>query len=143
MRRSIAVQPPAVRIDATPWPTAIIESPSIRTPPHSGSPHSSASGSDHRRSEPGDQWGPQKRSHDGAIAWAFLGEVTAKRDVPLRRDAHAKADVVHRLKAGDKVQIVGTQVAANRVRWAMIEYAPGKVGRALLSAFEPDRWPTV
>lgn len=93
--------------------------------------------------EPGDQWGPQKRAHDGALAWAFLGEVTAKRNVPIRKDAHANAPVVHRLKAGDRVQIVGTHKAANKTVWAFIEYAPGKVGRSLLSAFEPYRWPTV
>lgn len=93
--------------------------------------------------EPGDDWGPQARTHDGAIAWAFLGEVRAKRDVPLRKDASPLAEVVHRLKTGDAVRIVGTYKAKNKTVWAMLEYAPGKVGRAVLSAFNPYRWPTV
>lgn len=93
--------------------------------------------------EPGEDWGPQTRTNDGAIAWAFLGEVRAKRDVPLRKDASPLAEVVHRLKTGDAVRIVGTYKAKNKTVWAMLEYAPGKIGRAVLSAFNPYRWPTV
>lgn len=93
--------------------------------------------------KPGTDYGPQKRAHDGAIAIAFQGEVRAKRNVPLRKDAHAKAAVVHRLQTGETARIVGTYVAANKTRWAFIEFAPGKVGRAPLSAFDPYRWPTV
>jgi N-acetylmuramoyl-L-alanine amidase len=43
--------------------------------------------------EPGDV-GPVKRESDGAVALAMLGEVTAKRTVPLRKDADAKAPKV-------------------------------------------------
>jgi len=96
--------------------------------------------------EPGTDWGVQRRSHDGALAIAFEGEVTAKRNVPLRRDAHGSAPVVHRLAAGDKARIVGTYMSTGGKRtspWAFIEYAPGKIGRAPLSAFDPYRWPTV
>jgi hypothetical protein len=75
-------------------------------------------------------------------ALAMLGELTAARDVPLRQTADSKAPVIHRMKAGDRATCRGTFRSANGTRWDFVEYEPGKVGRALWSAFN-ERYPTL
>lgn len=83
--------------------------------------------------------GPQRRAHDGAVALAMLGEVKAKRNVPVRRDADSKSPVVDRISKGETRKIVGTYRGSNR--WVFVEVAPGQYGRALWSAFY-ERFPT-
>lgn len=77
-----------------------------------------------------------------AKALALLGQVTAKRNVPLRQGADSKSPVVHSLKQGEKARIVGTFRNKTGRRWSFIEYQDGKIGRALMSAFDPQ-FPTL
>ena len=86
-----------------------------------------------------DATGPQRIGDRPALA--FLGEVTAKRDVPIRVTATPNGEVFARLTKGSTAAIRGTYRAENGTRWALIE-TNGGVGRALLSAFTGP-WPTL
>ena len=87
--------------------------------------------------------GPQRRASDGAMALSLLGQVTAKRDVPVYQSV-SSGIVVARIAAGETARIVGTYRAgpASRRRWNFVEVAPGQYGRALWSAFV-ERFPTL
>jgi len=94
-----------------------------------------------------DDVGGQKRPGDGAVAYAFYGEVTALRKVPLY--ASVGGVKVAEMKLGEKAIIRGTYLQPNGdkkpIPWAFISWDPThpeKVGRARLSAFFP-KWPTV
>lgn len=91
-----------------------------------------------------DDVGPQ-RSNAGAVVYALRGEVTARRNVPLYTRVGSGL-VAHRLKQGERAIIRGTYVqpidGKRPVRWAFVEWAPGKIGRARLSAFGPG-YPTL
>jgi hypothetical protein len=76
---------------------------------------------------------------NGVRALAFLGETTAKRDVPVRMAASGRAKVIATIKAGEIATIRGTFRTA-KARWALIDLGPKGVGRARLSAFK-ERWP--
>lgn len=95
-----------------------------------------------------DDVGGQKRPGDGAVAYAFYGEITALRNVPILASVGSDV-VVHRMRKGDKAVIRGTYLQdqgpdKRPVRWAFVQYTndPNTVGRARLSAFFPT-WPTV
>ena len=94
-----------------------------------------------------DDVGGQKRPGDGAVAYAFYGEVTALRKVPI--SASVGGVKVAEMKLGEKAIIRGTYLQPNGdkkpIPWAFISWDPThpeKVGRARLSAFFP-KWPTV
>lgn len=91
--------------------------------------------------EPGDV-GPVRRESDGAVALAMLGQVTAKRAVPVRTHASAKARIVTKLAQGATATIAGTYRAPNGQRWVFVETGDGRYGRALWSAFA-ERYPTL
>ena len=88
---------------------------------------------------PRDEVGPC--TINGRIALAFLGEVTAKRDVPIRYSASAKSEVFARMKIGERATIRGSYRAENGTRWAFVEINGG-VGRCLLSALTGP-WPVL
>jgi len=81
---------------------------------------------------------------NGSVALAFLGEVAALRDVPIRYNVGSgKAkpeDVFAEMNRSQKAPIRGSYRSPNGTRWAFIEI-DGGVGRAPLSAFTGP-WPT-
>jgi len=87
--------------------------------------------------------GPQ-RMPNGRVALAFVGEVHAKRNVPIRYNIEpGKAkpeDVFRSLEKGKSAIIRGSYRSETGAKWAFIE-VDGGVGRAPLSAFTGP-WPT-
>lgn len=87
--------------------------------------------------------GPQ-RMPNGRVALAFVGEVHAKRNVPIRYTVgtgKAKPeDVYVSLEKGKSAIIRGSYRSETGAKWAFIE-VDGGVGRAPLSAFTGP-WPT-
>jgi len=77
-----------------------------------------------------------------SMALALLGEVKAKRTVTLHQGAASDSPKVGEVKIGANATIVGTFRAKAGRRWCFVEYAPGKYGRALMSAFTPQ-YPTL
>lgn len=85
-----------------------------------------------------DATGPQQLND--RVALAFLGEVMAKRRVPIRYTATSNGEVFATMQQGDKAVIRGSVRQPNASRWALVEINGG-VGRAPLSAFSGP-WPT-
>jgi hypothetical protein len=78
----------------------------------------------------------------GAKALAMVGEITARRNVPLRDGASSKSKVLTSMKAHDTAVIVGT-IRQPGGRWAFVQIdESGATYRAPLSAFSPQ-FPTL
>ncbi len=78
---------------------------------------------------------------NGQNAYAFLGEVTAKKDTPIFANAAMKKeDKIGEIGIGKTGEIRGTVISGGK-RIALIDLGEKGVGRARLSNFH-ERWPT-
>lgn len=87
-------------------------------------------------------WGPQDVGpHDlkGVPAYAFYGEATALRNVPVHVGASKRSTAIGVINKGETATIRGT-FRNHQARWALIDLGDKGVGRAYLSAFAED-WP--
>jgi hypothetical protein len=79
--------------------------------------------------------GPQTM-HDGSPALAFLIELTAERDVPVRATATRTGKIIHTIKKGEKIKGRGS-MRNNSGPYVFPDLGAAGVGRSAWSAFKP------